>query len=118
MELIVTTLALLQLKHFLVDFLLQTPEMVISKGIYMDMLGIVHSLQHAVITVLIITFAVDSVAVGVACGFIDYVLHYHIDFIKVRFGNRDTTDTTFWHHLGLDQLLHQLTYIGLVYAAL
>ena len=118
MEKLIILLVCLQLKHFFVDFILQTEEMVVSKGIYMDALGIIHSLQHALCTLVIVTFVANSFVIGVACAFIDYILHYHIDFVKVRFGSRDVTAKAFWAHLGLDQMAHQLTYLLIAYAIL
>ena len=37
-----------------------------------------------------------------------------IDWAKMNWGNRDKENPSFWAHLGLDQMAHQLTYIGLV----
>ena len=43
----------------------------------------------------------------------DFVLHYHIDYCKMHYGNRDIKTPAFWAQLGLDQMAHQLTYIGI-----
>jgi hypothetical protein len=44
---------------------------------------------------------------------IEGVIHYHIDWAKVHFGIKDQTKPLFWNQFGLDQLAHQLTYLGL-----
>ena len=106
-------LVLLQLKHWYIDFVNQSDEEVAHKGIYMDWLGIKHSLKQGLATFLIF-FLFIEVEGAIIVGLIDFVLHYHIDWIKMRFGNRDIRTKAFWAQLGADQLAHQLTYIGRV----
>jgi len=114
---IFTMLVLFQLKHYYVDFIAQTQEMVVSKGIYGDKLGLLHSFQHTIFTFFIVLFVVNPLPALCLAG-IDFVAHYHIDWAKVKFGCRDITDKLFWNHLGLDQMLHQITYIILVVLAI
>jgi len=105
------TLALLFIKHWYIDFVIQTDEEVKHKGIYGNWTGIVHSLKHGLAT-LIIFIAVDvSVGIALAIALLDIVIHYHVDWTKMNFGNRDITTPQFWNHLGLDQLAHYLTYL-------
>lgn len=106
-------LTLLFLKHYFVDFVLQTDEMIKEKGIYGSWGGINHSTQHYIFTLLIAAFFVAP-WLSVALALLDGFLHYHIDWFKMNYGNRDITNKLFWNHLGLDQLAHSLTYIGLV----
>jgi hypothetical protein len=112
---ILTLLALLFLKHYLVDFVFQTQQEIDNKGIYLDWRGIKHSLKHAVGTMLI--FAFTSVAwIGVLIlGIMDFVLHYHIDYVKMNYGTRDVATKRFWNELGADQLAHYLTYLLLIW---
>jgi len=45
------------------------------------------------------------------------VLHYHIDWLKEQITHRNgwnTQDPGFWYSLGTDQLVHGLTYLGIV----
>jgi hypothetical protein len=48
-------------------------------------------------------------------GIIDFIIHYHVDYCKMRFGNRDITTKAFWAQLGLDQLAHLFCYLLLVW---
>jgi hypothetical protein len=42
---------------------------------------------------------------------LDFLAHYHIDWTKMNYGNRDIRTPQFWNHLGLDQMAHQICYI-------
>lgn len=110
---------LFALKHFVVDFPLQTsPYLYKNKGIYGHRGGLIHSGLHGLGTFLVL---VPFVSIGWACAlsFFDEVVHYHVDWAKVnindRFGWGPTTHSEFWILLGFDQLLHSLTYIAIIY---
>ena len=47
-------------------------------------------------------------------GFFDFITHYHIDWAKMNWGNRDITTPAFWAHLGLDQMMHQFVYLIII----
>ena len=120
MELILLVLVLLQIKHWYIDFVNQSNEEVASKGIYGDRQGIMHSAKHGLGTILAITLVVTPAYIFFAfvCGVIDFLVHYHVDWAKMNYGNRDITTPQFWNHLGLDQMAHQLTYIFIAYMML
>ena len=103
-------LILLLVKHWYVDFVLQTTEMAVSKKSYGSWLGIWHSLQHGIAT-FIITFIFSDLYFASFIGLIDTLLHYHIDWCKMNYGCQDLRSPKFWSHLGLDQLAHQMCYI-------
>lgn len=104
-------LILLFLKHYLVDFVFQTDEQVKGKGIYGDPHGISHSLEHGLTTFILVSLYTGEAGLSMVCAIIDFILHYHIDWAKMRFGCRDINNKLFWNHLGLDQYAHALTYI-------
>lgn len=110
METVLIILVLLQVKHWYVDFLNQSNDEIAHKGIYWDWRGIKHSLKHGLATGLILmVFVPFEWAYFLAA--VDFFLHYHIDWFKSNYGNRDISTKAFWNHLGLDQLAHQLVYI-------
>ena len=113
MEPFLTILILLQFKHWYIDFVNQSDEEVKYKGQYLDWRGIKHSLKHGIVTGAIFLLWLDLPS-AVVVGLIDFVLHYHIDWTKMNYGNRNIQNKEFWMHLGLDQMAHQLTYTGLV----
>lgn len=117
-------MSLLVLKHFIVDFPMQTERMVEEKGIYGALGGLVHSGLHGWATMLIVTAFLTSITgwdiaatgiIGIVIGAADAVAHYHIDWAKMNLG-RDFTvkDRMYWTLLGLDQMLHYLTYILMI----
>ena len=106
-------LVLLQIKHWYIDFVNQSPEEVAGKGIYGNPAGLMHSIKQGVATFIILLFFVDEPMVAIILAVGDFVLHYHIDYCKMHYGNRDIKTPAFWAQLGLDQMAHQLTYIGI-----
>jgi len=112
---ILALLTLLTIKHFVADFMLQTDTMVREKGHYGQKGGITHSGIHGLGTLTVFA-AFGFGIVAIICAVIDFVVHYHIDWAKMNISkNLTVTDKRYWFYLGLDQLLHQLTYIALVF---
>ncbi len=110
-------LALLQIKHWYVDFVNQSDAEVKSKGIYGDFHGIMHSAKHGIGTSLCVLLIAGYTYIiyAIIMGIMDAVAHYHIDWTKMNYGNRDISKPEFWNHLGLDQMAHQFCYIFLAY---
>jgi hypothetical protein len=108
----------LMFKHTVADFFLQTSFQHMNKGIYGHPGGLVHAGIHVALTPLVyLVLAPASIAlvVGLAVG--EFVVHYHIDWLKERIvkGNGWTAqDGGFWYALGTDQLAHGLTYLVMV----
>jgi hypothetical protein len=117
METVLTILVLLQIKHWCMDFVYQTNDEIAHKGTYWDWRGITHSLKHGAATGLILMFFVPFEWAYFLAA-VDFMLHYHIDWAKSNYGNRDIGTKAFWNHLGLDQLAHQLVYIFIVWTLL
>lgn len=107
------------IKHFVVDYPLQGPYQYRNKGTYGHFGGILHSGLHGISTtaILLIMFPAFPTS-AIFLGFIDFTIHYHVDWMKVwvnRLMNwTPTTSEQFWWLLGFDQLLHTLTYVGFV----
>jgi len=112
---ILTLLGLLFIKHYIVDFVLQTQEEIKHKGTYFHWQGIKHSLKHGVGTMVVFGFAQISIIGIIILGLIDFVLHYNIDYVKVQYGVKDMTTPQFWNELGADQMAHYFTYLLLIW---
>lgn len=110
---VLTILLLLQIKHFLFDFVFQTKKHIESKGVYGNIFGIEHSVLHGVGT-LFSLFWFISLPVAFIFSILDTMVHYHIDWLKCNFGTKDINDKKFWIYFGLDQLAHQITYLVIV----
>jgi hypothetical protein len=114
MNIVLIILLLLQIKHFICDFPLQTDLHIAAKGQYGNFYGIEHSVFHGFGTALAFSFFVP-LHIAIVLSLLDVVLHYHIDWIKSNYGCKGMKDKLFWTHLGLDQLAHQMCYLIYVY---
>lgn len=114
MSIILIALLALQLKHYVFDYLLQTPYQFSNKGSYGHPGGIVHAGLHALgsIPALLILSVSPGLLVALVVG--EFVVHYHLDWSKEqivrKFAFKDTQQG-YWAIFGADQLAHQLTYI-------
>jgi hypothetical protein len=109
----------LQIKHYYADFVIQTYQQTVRKGIYRDPVGISHSMDHilaSLVILFVLSFVIPlNLPLGILLCLLEGIIHYHIDYYKVKYGCKDNTKPLFWNQFGLDQLAHQLTYIGMVY---
>jgi hypothetical protein len=106
-----------QLKHFLCDFVLQTKFQVDTKKIYGHFGGFIHAGLHAFATLIVLFFVGTSPLTLAVIVIGEFVFHYHVDWLKgqtdVRWGLTEK-DQAYWAVFGADQLIHQLTYLGIV----
>lgn len=113
---------LLQVKHCYADFYLQTYMQTVKKGVWLHPVGISHTLEHMYSSLVVIMFfnffTTLNPAIIVCAVIIEGLVHYIVDFSKVKYGCKDNTKPIFWTQFGLDQLAHQLTYIGMIWALL
>ena len=112
----------LQVKHYVADFVIQTYAQTVRKGIYKDPVGISHSADHVIgslVALFLSSFVITiNLPITVLVCFLEGIAHYHIDWAKVHFGTKDITKPLFWNQFGLDQLAHQLTYLAMIVALL
>jgi hypothetical protein len=118
---ILLALVVFQLKHFLCDFVLQNSYQIRNKGVYLHTGGLIHAGLHALgsLPALLIVTGTPSLIAALLAA--EFVIHYHTDWAKARIDSRlrlNDTSTLYWTIFGSDQLVHQLTYLGMVYAAL
>lgn len=115
---ILALLILFQIKHWYADFVIQTYMQTVKKGVWLDPVGISHTVDHVWTSLLVLFLfslfvTINPVAI-LLVTIIEGVLHYTIDFVKVKYGCKDNTKPLFWNQFGMDQLAHQITYIGIV----
>lgn len=118
---VLTALTLFLVKHTLADYFLQFSWMMKDKAIYGAKGGIAHAGLHGVLTSLVLLVMGLPIMAGIVLGLIDFIIHYHIDFIKSNLWkskNLKATDQMFWIIHGVDQMLHGLTYIFIIWIVL
>jgi hypothetical protein len=118
---ITLTLALLiffQIKHLLIDFIFQNEYQWKNKGTYGHPGGILHSVLHSIATFWILVIAFPY-GLSLILSLVDFLVHYHVDWFKMRYnkikGWTATNSKEFWWLLGIDQFVHQMTYIVIIY---
>lgn len=116
--LILVAIAVLMTKHAAADFFLQTTYQYRNKGTYGHPGGLLHSAVHIALTPLVyLVLAPVSLLLALAIALGEFLIHYHLDWAKEQLGQRlqlTPQSKGFWVALGADQLLHGLTYVGIV----
>ena len=113
---LIAILCVLEVKHYICDFPLQTRYQFLNKGTYLHPGGILHSGVHALFTMSAFLIAPPTFALGIAIVVGEFLVHYHIDWSKeqvIRRNGWTATQREFWWAIGADQLLHHLTYLAI-----
>ena len=121
MEPVLLALLIFQIKHFLCDFVLQTTNQILNKGRYLHMGGITHAGLHMLGSLPALLVLTQAAPLIVALLLAELLIHYHTDWAKAQVDRAlrlNDTSRLYWTIFGSDQLIHQLTYLGMVYAAL
>lgn len=118
---ILSALVLLQIKHVVADFFLQPRYVWANKGRYGHPGGILHALVHIVLSLPALIFLGASASlIGLVC-IVEGLVHYHVDFAKERLTRKLALQIDrpgYWYLFGLDQGMHQATYLGMIWLAL
>ena len=117
---IIAMLLCFQVKHFIADYLLQPGWILHGKGDLRLAGGYVHAGLHALGSVPAFLVAGLSGQQLVAFAAAELAIHYGIDFTKASISRRSRLgpdSQAYWALHGADQLMHQLTYAGLIAAA-
>jgi len=110
-------LAWLQIKHFVADYLLQPGWVLGAKGHFDKPGGYVHAAIHVCgsLPVLIMGGLSTGWVLGLAAA--EFIIHYLVDHLKAvhaRTHPHPTNTFAFWALHGADQLMHHLTYSGIL----
>jgi hypothetical protein len=117
LSLLVAALVLLQVKHFLFDFVFQTQYQLRNKGTYGHPGGLLHAGLHALGSLPAILLLLPRTGLLVGIVIAEFAVHYHVDWLKERAMKRNgwkVEDSGFWFALGADQLTHHLTYTAML----
>lgn len=105
-------------KHFLCDFVFQYSFHYKNKGTYGHIGGIEHAFIHTLGTAAVLLVLTPYTSFTITLGLLDGAIHYHIDWAKMNINKKvgwtPANSDYYWWLLGLDQLLHYLTYAGVI----
>ena len=116
---VLVLLLLLQVKHMLADYFLQTRIMLGGRGVYLHVGRFLHAGVHAAGSFIALALIGVPLWVILTLALADWVIHFHIDWWKGRLtANQNLTpeDSAYWRASGIDQALHQLTYVAMIWA--
>jgi hypothetical protein len=116
-SLLLWSLTVFEVKHFICDFVLQTAYLYRNKGIYGHRAGFIHAGLHAGGSVPAILLLSHDSGLIAAILFVEFLVHYHVDWLKLHIDKRyrlGINQSLYWAIFGADQLLHQLTYVGIL----
>jgi hypothetical protein len=109
----------LEIKHYIADYFLQPGWMLKGKGNIFHPGGYAHAGLHAALSLLVLLAMGTPFALALALFAAEFVIHYGLDYSKVAYSrdvHPDNRPQRFWALHGLDQLLHQLTYVAIIFA--
>jgi hypothetical protein len=109
-----------QIKHYIADYLWQTSLMLAGKGDLGAPGGYLHAGVHVLGSAIVLAIVRTPLAIAVALLAAEFVIHYGLDYLKAVYGRArlEAEPKKYWALHGLDQLLHQLTYVVMIYVAL
>lgn len=110
-------LAAFQVKHFLGDYVFQNAFILSHRRIWGHPGGLLHVLVHAALTlpILLVAGVHGWLLFALVAG--EALFHYHVDWLKDSWMHRTgwtASDKQYWWLNGIDQLLHQLSYLVIV----
>ncbi len=112
-------LCLLLIKHMFADYYLQTPKMLSGRGEYFHLGRAQHAAVHVVGSVVVfLVFGAPLLFILIIAA-LEWFIHFNIDYIKASYSDKkrlEPTQAAFWRAAGLDQLMHNLTYLAMVWA--
>lgn len=110
---------LFQLKHMFADYFMQTPKMLSSRGKYWHFGRAQHVTIHMVSSMLVFSMVGTPPLFIIAICLIEWEVHFHIDWLKARHNEAKKLrpdQGAFWRAFGIDQTLHGLTYVAMIWA--
>ena len=107
----------LVVKHAFCDLYLQFKKVPLDKTRYLGECHL-HYFDHAILTLMVSYFFLIPLEYCFILSSIDYILHWHIDYIKtkiMRLLKITNSSMVYWLFQTFDQILHYCTYLLLVY---
>ncbi len=111
----------LEIKHYIADYLLQPGWILVGKGDFRLPGGYAHAGIHAALSLVLLLVCGTPIALALGLFVAEFVIHYALDYGKIQYSRgaeMETQPGRFWALHGLDQLLHQFTYVAMIYIVL
>lgn len=115
---ILLLIALLQIKHLIADFYLQTVWMLTNRERYLHLGRATHATIHSAFSVIIFALFGTPLTWLVVLFLLEFVIHFHVDCWKARENiakSLTPQDAGFWRAMGMDQTVHHLTNLFMVW---
>ena len=93
--------------------------MLAKRAVYVHWGRVEHAGLHAILSFLSLIVIGAPLVFSFALSMLEWIVHYHIDWAKGRYSEHKQhgpTDAGYWRAFGLDQLMHQLTYVAMLWA--
>lgn len=116
---VLAMLCLLQLKHMFADYFLQTPKMLSGRGEYWHLGRAQHAGIHALGSAIVLAIMGAPAIFTLVLMAAEWFVHFNIDFFKASYSEHKKytpAQAGFWRAAGVDQFMHHLTYIVMVWA--
>lgn len=100
------------------DYFLQTKMMLDGRDQYLHFGRFLHAGIHAAGSLIVFAVIGAPMWFTVPLVLAEWVIHYHIDWWKGRLTseqNLTPVDAGYWRASGIDQALHQLTYVAMIW---
>lgn len=117
--LVLVLLCLLHIKHMFADYFFQTPKMLSGRDQYLHWGRAQHAAIHAAGSAIALAILSTSAIFTLIIVVIEGIVHFHIDWGKGWYSNKvqhTSADPGYWRAFGVDQTLHQLTYVAMAAA--
>lgn len=117
--LVIVLLFLFQIKHMFADYFLQTERMLAGRDQYFHLGRVQHAAIHALGSAICFAIVLTNPMFILIVVVLEAIAHFHIDWGKARYSNSvgyTPSDAGFWRAAGVDQALHQLTYVAMLAA--
>jgi hypothetical protein len=103
----------------LADFFLQNAYIIRNRRFYGHPGGLLHVAIHLAGSLIALVVMGTPLGLLFALLAVEALVHYHLDWFKDNFvarRNLTARDAVYWYATGVDQFLHQLTYLGMAAA--
>lgn len=111
---VVQLMIMFSLKNFICEFVIQTDEIAEAKRRYGSINSFRHILHHAFGTLMVLLIFTLPLYIALGLVLLEAILHYHVDWLHMKFGAQSYRDKKYWQWLGAEIFAHQLIYAILI----